>query len=115
MKSAIRKTAWPRPQCLLAALALPLLLAGCSALELEKGWRGATVVALGPAEKLAPTVDHDCAFNAAPDTPYLVVRYRDHGVQTWSLGTPQIPPGAGMAPGTFVHVNILDCSIRPAS
>lgn len=94
------------------------LLGGCAGLSFEdraEGWRSGVVVDLGQAGKLAPKADHDCAVGAAPNAPYLVVRYRDHGVQTWSLGTSEIPPTADFRDGETVEVNIQNCDVRRPS
>jgi len=95
--------------------ALLALLNGCTsfgAQDFDEGWRSAVVVDLGRAGELAPKTDHDCAVGAAPNAPYLVVRYRDHGTQTWSLGTSDVPPGADFRAGEAIDVNIKDCEVR---
>lgn len=97
------------------AAALLVLLSGCSGLSFhdrEEGWRSAFVVDLGRAGELASKADHDCAVGAAPNAPYVVVRYRDHGVQTWTLGTSNIPPNNDLRAGESVEVNIRDCDVR---
>jgi hypothetical protein len=98
--------------------ALLVLLNGCAGLTFHDradGWRSAVVMDLGRAGELAPKADHDCAFGAAPNAPYLVVRYRDHGVQTWSLGTSDVPPNADFRAGEAVEINIKDCEVRRPS
>jgi len=108
----------PPPAPIAVAAGLLVLLGGCSGLALQDraaGWRGADVVALGQAGALAHSVDHDCALGASPDAPYLVVRYRDHGTQTWTLGTSEVSRSSGFREGEPVQVNILDCAVRRPS
>jgi hypothetical protein len=118
-----RASGGPAILCVLRSAFIPfatgvgllLLLGGCSGPALQEraeGWRGANVVALGVAADLAPRVDHDCALGAAPNAPYLVLRYRDHGTQTWTLGTSEVQAGSDFQAGEPVQVNILDCSVR---
>lgn len=101
-----------------SSAALLALLGGCAGLTFQdraEGWRSALVVDLGRAGELAPNVDHDCATGAAPNAPYLVVRYRDHGMQTFSLGTSDVPPNSDFRAGEAVEVNIKDCDVRRPS
>jgi len=91
------------------------LLSGCSDLSFQdraEGWRSGFVVDLGRAGELASRVDYDCAVGSAANAPYLVVRYRDHGTQTRSLGTSNVPPNADFRAGEAIDVNIKDCDIR---
>jgi hypothetical protein len=93
------------------------LLNGCAGLggqDFAEGWRSALVVELGRAGELASKTNYDCAVGAAPNAPYLVVRYRDHGVQTQSLGTANFPPNTDFRAGEAVQVNVKDCEVRPS-
>ncbi|MGJ7615298.1 MULTISPECIES: hypothetical protein [unclassified Variovorax] len=98
-----------------AAVLWALALGGCTALDAHSfdhsaGWRAAQVVAVGRAADLAGTVDRDCGSPGDGTAPYAVVRYRNGGVHTRSLGTGRLPAGAVPAVGDAVHVNILDCA-----
>lgn len=93
-----------------------LALGGCTAFDAHSfdhsaGWRAAQVVAVGRAADLAGTVDRDCGSPDGGTAPYAVVRYRNGGVHTRSLGTGHLPAGAGLRLGDEVHVNILDCAV----
>lgn len=90
----------------LAALAL----GGCAGFDHSPGWRAAEVVALGRAGDLAASADQDCRAAGAPTAPYAVVRYQNGGLHSRSLGTDQLPAGAGLKVGDEVYVNILDCT-----
>ena len=94
------------------ALGLSVLLAACagpgmSGLDPALGWRSATVVDIGRAADLAPTVDRDCDAGAMASGSYAVVRYRNGGRHSRSLGTSRFP--ADLVAGDSVHVNVLDC------
>ncbi len=98
-----------------AAVLWALALGGCTALDAHSfdhsaGWRAAQVVAVGRAADLAGTVDRDCGAPGGGSAPYAVVRYRNGGVHTRSLGTARLPAGAELRLGDEVHVNILDCA-----
>lgn len=95
-----------------------LALGGCTAFDAHSldhtahaaGWRAAQVVDVGRAADLAGTVDRDCGTDGGPDAPYAVVRYRNGGVRSRSLGTSRLPAGAVPKVGDKVEVNILDCA-----
>jgi hypothetical protein len=97
------------------ASALASALAGCAAFDAQafdrsSGWHAAEVVAVGRADALAGGVDRDCGGPGGGSAPYAVVRYRNGGVHTRSLGTARLPAGTALRPGDEVHVNILDCA-----
>lgn len=99
-----------------AAVLWALALGGCTALDAHSfdratGWRSAQVVAVGSAAELAPAVDRDCGGGNEPSSTYAVVRYRNGGVHTRSLGTAHLPAGAELKVGDAVHVNVLDCAV----
>ncbi len=80
------------------------------------GWHAAQVVAVGRADALAATVDQDCgcAADSGSPRPYAVVRYRNGGVHSRSLGTSRLPPGVPLRVGDAVYVNVLDCKVALA-
>lgn len=99
-----------------ATLLWALALGGCSAFDAHSfdhaaGWRAAQVVSVGRAGDLAATADRDCGAEGGTAAPYAVVRYRNGGVHTRSLGTGRWPAGAALKAGDAVEVNILDCAL----
>lgn len=101
-----------------AVVLCALALGGCTAFDAHSldhaahasGWRAAQVVDVGRAADLAGTVDRDCGTGGGPDAPYAVVRYRNGGVRSRSLGTGRLPAGPVPKVGDRVEVNILDCA-----
>jgi len=101
-----------------AVVLCALALGGCTAFDAHSldhaahasGWRAAQVVDVGRAADLAGTVDRDCGTGGGPDAPYAVVRYRNGGVRSRSLGTGRLPVGPVPKVGDRVEVNILDCA-----
>jgi hypothetical protein len=98
-----------------AAVLCVLALGGCTAFDAHSldhtaGWRAAQVVDVGRAADLAGTADRDCGTDGGPDAPYAVVRYRNGGVRSRSLGTGRLPAGVVPKVGDKVEVNILDCA-----
>lgn len=92
-----------------------LTLGGCTAFDAHSfdhsaGWRAAQVVSVGRAGDLAKTADHDCGVEGGAAAPYAIVRYRNGGVHTRSIGTGHWPAGASLKVGDEVEVNILDCA-----
>lgn len=96
-----------------------LALGGCTAfdahsfdhaLDPSAGWHAAQVAAVGRAGDLAGSVDRDCGGGSDASARYAVVRYRNGGVHTRSLGTARLPVGAELKVGDAVYVNILDCA-----
>ncbi|WP_418116448.1 hypothetical protein ABL849_16190 [Variovorax sp. 375MFSha3.1] len=99
-----------------SALLCALMLGGCSAFDAHSfdrsaGWRAAEVVSVGRAGELAATVDRDCGSDGGAAVPYAVVRYRNGGVHSRSLGTGRWPAGARLNVGDAVEVNVLDCAL----
>ncbi|SCX66379.1 hypothetical protein [Variovorax sp. EL159] len=97
------------------AMLWALALGGCTALDAHsfdhaEGWRAAQVVSVGQAGDLAGTADRDCGADGGATARYAVVRYRNGGVHTRSLGTGRWPAGSEPKVGDAVHVNILDCT-----
>ncbi|QNK67289.1 hypothetical protein [Variovorax sp. PAMC26660] len=97
------------------AMLWALALGGCTAMDAHSfdhsaGWRAAQVVSVGSAGELSSTVDRDCGADGGTTASYAVVRYRNGGVHTRSLGTGRWPAGAEPKVGDAVHVNILDCA-----
>ena len=91
-----------------------LTLGGCTAFDAHSfdhsaGWRTAQVVSVGRAGDLAKTADHDCGVEGGAAAPYAIVRYRNGGVHSRSLGTPRLPAGTELTVGDAVYVNVLDC------
>ncbi|MFM9923086.1 hypothetical protein VLK31_08855 [Variovorax sp. H27-G14] len=81
------------------------------------GWHAAQVVAVGRADALATTVDQDCgcaADSSGNPRPYAVVRYRNGGVHSRSLGTSRLPAGVPLRVGDAVYVNLRDCKVTLA-
>lgn len=101
-----------------AVMLCALALGGCTAFDTYSsghsahaaGWRAAQVVEVGRAADLASTVDRDCGTGGGPDAPYAVVRFRNGGVRSRSLGTGRLPAGVMLKVGDQVEVNILDCA-----
>ncbi|WP_432731949.1 hypothetical protein [Variovorax sp. W6] len=101
-----------------AAILWALALGGCSAFDAHSfdrsaGWRAAQVVSVGKMGELAATADRDCGADGADRgaaAPYAVVRYRNGGVHTRSIGTGHWPAGASLKVGDAVEVNVLDCA-----
>ncbi|RSZ29983.1 MULTISPECIES: hypothetical protein [unclassified Variovorax] len=98
-----------------ATFLLALALGGCSAFDAHSfdhsaGWRAAQVVSVGRTGDLVATADRDCGADGGADARYAVVRYRNGGVHTRSLGTGRWPAGAALKVGDAVEVNILDCA-----
>ena len=87
-------------------------VSGAGATAYSDGWRAAQVVEIGRTGDLARTADHDCGFGANPSAPYVVVRYRNGGVHTRSLGTVDLPAKPTLQVGDKVYVNILDCAVQ---
>ncbi|MET3389392.1 hypothetical protein ABIC33_000015 [Variovorax sp. 1140] len=92
-----------------------LMLGGCSAFDAHSfdrsaGWRAAEVVSVGRAGELAATADRDCGSDGGAAAPYAVVRYRNGGVHSRSVGTGRWPAGALLKVGDAVEVNVLDCA-----
>lgn len=83
---------------------------GTSDLDHAAGWRSATVVSIGRAEELAPTVSHACGLGSDPSARYAVVRYNDGSRRSRSIGTSRFP--SDLAVGDAVHVNVLDCNVE---
>ncbi len=91
------------------------MLGGCSAFDAHSfdrsaGWRAAEVVSVGRAGDLAATADRDCGSDGGAAAPYAVVRYRNGGVHSRSVGTGRWPAGARLKVGDAVEVNVLDCA-----
>ncbi|WP_431273087.1 hypothetical protein ACQ858_12625 [Variovorax ureilyticus] len=104
MKSAIAQRVWR--SVLLAALG------GCSVhgiYDHAHGWRDAVVVEIGRESELSVLADRHCPGDAAADSPYLVVRFRDGGLHSRSLGKSVNPSDAPLRIGDEVRVNIFDC------
>ena len=98
-----------------SALLCALMLGGCSAFDAHSfdrsaGWRAAQVVSIGKMGELAATADRDCGADGGAAAPYAVVRYRNGGVHTRSVGTGRWPAAAELKVGDAVEVNILDCA-----
>ena len=92
-----------------------LALGGCVAFDAHSGdhaaaWHAAQVVRIGQAGELAASADTDCGAEGGPSARYAVVRYRNGGVHTRSLGTGRLPAGTELKVGDAVYVNVLDCS-----
>lgn len=93
-----------------------LTLGGCTAFDAHSfdhsaGWRAAEVVSVGRAGELARSVDRDCGAEGGAAAPYAIVRYRNGGVHSHSLGTGHWPARADPKVGDAVEVNILDCAV----
>ncbi len=101
-----------------AVMLCALTLGGCTSFDAYSfdhsahaaGWRAAQVVEVGRMADLASTADRDCGTNGGPDAPYAVVRFRNGGVRSRSLGTGRLPAGVVPKVGDKVEVNILDCA-----
>jgi len=90
-------------------------LGGCAAFDVHSfdpaaGWHAAQVVSLGRAADLSRSADRDCGAAGDASARYAVVRFRNGGVHSRSLGTTRLPAGAALAVGDAVYVNVLDCS-----
>lgn len=90
-------------------------LGGCAAfdahsLDRAAGWHAAQVVAVGRASDLSATVDRDCGAAGDASARYAVVRYRNGGVHSRSLGTDRLPADTELKVGDAVYVNTLDCA-----
>lgn len=117
-----------------AALLWALALGGCTSFDAHSldahsfdrsaGWHAAQVVAVGRADALATTVDQDCSCgkdsgkdsggDGSSPRPYAVVRYRNGGVHSRSLGTSRLPAGVPLRVGDAVYVNLRDCKVTLA-
>lgn len=92
-----------------------LTLGGCTSFDAHSfdhsaGWRAAQVVSVGRAGDLARSADRDCGAEGGAEAPYAIVRYRNGGVHSHSLGTGHWPVGAVLKVGEAVEVNTLDCA-----
>lgn len=96
-----------------------LALGGCASFDAHSydraaGWHAAQVVAVGRADALAVTVDRDCGGSIGGAAAYVVVRYRNGGVHSRSLGTSRLPQGVPLSVGDAVYVNVLECKVALA-
>ncbi|MBT2334447.1 hypothetical protein J7E49_11100 [Variovorax paradoxus] len=92
-----------------------LALGGCAAFDARSfdrsaGWRAAQVVSVGRAGDLAGLAERDCGAEGGAAAAYAIVRYRNGGVRSHSLGTGRWSPGAEPKVGDVLEVNILDCA-----
>jgi hypothetical protein len=100
-----------------AGLLWTLALGGCASfdahsLDRAAGWHAAQVVAVGRADALGRSADRDCGGSGAE--AYVVVRYRNGGVHSRSLGTSRLPPGVPLSVGDAVYVNLPECKVTLA-
>ena len=90
-------------------------LGGCAAFDAHSldhaaGWHAAQVVGVGRASELSGTADRDCGAPGEASARYVVVRYRNGGIHSRSLGTDRLPASTELKVGDAVYVNILDCA-----
>lgn len=90
-------------------------LGGCTAFDAHSfdpaaGWHSAQVVSVGRAGDLSGTADRDCGTAGGDASArYAIVRFRNGGVHSRSLGTTRLPTDAELKVGDAVYVNVLDC------
>jgi hypothetical protein len=98
-----------------ASVLWAFVLGGCTAFDAHSfdpaaGWHAAQVVSVGRAGDLSGSADRDCGTAGDAPARYAVVRFRNGGVHSRSLGTSRLPAGTELKVGDAVYVNILDCS-----